>query len=154
MKVYAQSVLTIDDEVNLLPMKSDIHCIFEDRWFVIVPKLNEYRVHCINREAGRVDIHNLPLQGLHEGTRYYLLARFAWAILLKVKLFVTEGQARMVRVYVNGKWETSEMAGSELLSRYSGEGLSRKRRRYQDTDMDTDEDDWDGDGDGDGDGDD
>ncbi|TPX14346.1 uncharacterized protein E0L32_005542 [Thyridium curvatum] len=155
MMAYSTTVLGIDDPDNLLPMRSDIHCIFDDRWFVIVPKHNDYRVYCIDRRAGALDIHNIPLQGLRGNIRPLLLARFAWAILLQVKLFITLGHTRKVKIFNHSdcKWETLEMSGVDLRARYSGGGskasspaATRSKRPYQATTMDRDDwdrDDWD-----------
>ena len=142
---YSLTVAGINDTKNLIQMRSDIHYIFDDRWFVIIPKYDNYRVHCINDLAGEVDIHDILLQNLRPKTQPLLLARFAWAILLQVKPFITSGHARKVRIRQQGKsvWETLELSGRDLSAQYGGGGskaatpASRKRRGDQSSDQDS-----------------
>jgi hypothetical protein len=67
----------------------------------------------------------------------YLLARFAWAVLLRDKPFITAGLERVVVEAVTKEdggpsWEVNTRTGTYLFSKYAGEGSKgatpRKRK--------------------------
>ncbi|KAL7624887.1 hypothetical protein AAE478_004101 [Parahypoxylon ruwenzoriense] len=93
----------IDNEVNTIPLKSDVHDIFDNRWFAIVPKTADsgtpqYVSHILSPSAAEFwpSQHNILIKSLYPDSRPYLFARFAWAILLQVKDFICEGLERRV----------------------------------------------------------
>jgi hypothetical protein len=85
---------------NRVPLRPDMHGSFDKRWFAIVPKATvtegggqtfQYVTHILSDCAAELwpEYHNTLVQYIDQRSRPYLLARFAWAILLNVKPFVT-----------------------------------------------------------------
>lgn len=128
----------INNARNILPLRPDIHIIFDDRHFVIVPKVTEagtfqHVTHIISSKVADYwpSHHNTIVQCLSEESQPYLFARFAWAILLQVKHFVTDGQSRAVRIRtttigidgVEGvEYKTEFLTGPRLKKEYGGGG--------------------------------
>ncbi|KKZ66495.1 hypothetical protein EMCG_07775 [[Emmonsia] crescens] len=131
---------SIKDPVNLVTLRADIHKYFDKRWFVVVPKIPgaggpvQYVSHVLSVNAGEIwpKYHNVLVQYLDSESRPYLFARFAWAILLFARPFVTMGFPRQViqlhvstdadNVQVN--WKAQFFSGEPLKSLY-GEGGSK-----------------------------
>jgi len=155
MERYGVGLPDIDNKANLLPLRKDIHYTFDARWFVIVPKMvttdsslqasPQYVTHIISRSAAELwpTYHTTIVESIHSGSRAYLFARFAWAILFRVKLFVIAGEPRHVirvaRTPAGTKeYKTEHCGGAELENAYGG-GRSkaatplyaRKRRSAQ-----------------------
>ncbi|PGG97114.1 hypothetical protein AJ79_09342, partial [Helicocarpus griseus UAMH5409] len=157
MSRYGRDLGDIDDSVNLFPLRPDIHKCFDKRWFVIVPKVAgggiapemmtgtrspRYVSHILSTSAAEYwpTYHNTIVQYLENDSRPYLFARFAWAILLFVKPFITAGDPRhVVRLQVSTGIEDVEMvrkaellSGAQLKASYSDGGsksaIPKKRR--------------------------
>ncbi|KAL7781692.1 hypothetical protein V8C37DRAFT_398130 [Trichoderma ceciliae] len=137
----------IDNEANILRMRKDLHNCFDNRWFAIVPKttLNgaQYVTHILPKKAAEIwpTYHNVGIQLLPTESRPYLFARFAWAILLQVKAWITIGIPRnVIRVQVDKEKGTFEykmesIAGPQLQFLYGGGGskaATPMKRKYQD----------------------
>jgi hypothetical protein len=138
---YGRQLLrNIDVPANILPLKVDLHRCFDKRWFTIVPKRMEisapysslYVTHILLEEAAELwpTYHNTPVQYLHENARYYLFARFAWAVLLQVKPFIIAGFSRhVIRIQMSGEdkinREEKFLNGSQLKAYYGGGGSQR-----------------------------
>jgi hypothetical protein len=159
MSRYGRDLGDIDDSVNLLPLRPDIHKCFDKRWFVIVPKVPgggaapdteagtrspQYVSHILSTSAAEYwpTYHNTIVQYLENDSRPYLFARFAWAILLFVKPFVTAGDPRhVIRLQVSTGPEDVEivrkeefLSGAQLKSSYGGVGsksATPKKRRSE-----------------------
>jgi HNH endonuclease len=97
---YGRELLrNIDEPANILPLKVDLHRCFDKRWFAIIPKSigisapysPQYVTHILLQGAAELwpTYHNTLVQYLHENAHCYLFARFAWAILLQVKPFIS-----------------------------------------------------------------
>jgi hypothetical protein len=126
-----------------------MHRFFDKRWLVIVPKVpgdevgtevgaearagtypfSQYVTHILSGDAAELwpTFHNTLVQYLDDRSRPYLFARFAWAVILHVKPFITLGTGRyVVRIHTdnNGKVEQkTEFVGGPLLrSGYGGGG--------------------------------
>ncbi|KAK1762932.1 hypothetical protein QBC33DRAFT_480697 [Phialemonium atrogriseum] len=126
---------------NIIPLRRDIHRCFDKRWFAIVPKpypshdpslpgfTTQYVTHLLTAEAAEIwpEQHYVSPNNLHEECTPYLFARFAWAILLQVKPFITSGKDRVV-IYVDDPkaedrvFKTGWLKGAELNRRYGGGG--------------------------------
>jgi HNH endonuclease len=134
----------IDDEANILQLRSDIHAIFDARMFAIVPKTgggtSQYVTHILRGGAANFwPRHNIFVQYLHPMSYPYLFARFAWAILLQMKTFVCVGTGRSVVQVVyddqgEARREIQELSGIQLMQNYGGGGStdatpSKKRCR-------------------------
>lgn len=138
MRRYGDAVLCgIDNPTNIMPLKTDLHRCFDNRWFAIVPKVMQttnphspqYVTHILRTQAAELwpTYQNVIVQYLDMRARPYLFARFAWAILLQVKPFITGSLSRQViRIKISD--EDKIEYGKELLSApqlnayYGGEG--------------------------------
>jgi hypothetical protein len=127
-----QGLGDINNSANILPLRSDIHRCFDDRWFVIVPKLatppsHQYVTHLISNDAAEISpTHNTLVQYLSVRSTPYLFAHFAWAVLLRLKAFINSGISRNV-VRNSGSRDKIErnieiLDGMQLKSYYSGVG--------------------------------
>ena len=80
----------IDDFANLLGLRADLHTIFDARMFTIVPRNARLATYIL--ADGAADYwpayHNVPVQHVHIRSAAHLFARFAWAVLLKIKPFI------------------------------------------------------------------
>ncbi|KAK0657765.1 hypothetical protein B0T16DRAFT_425889 [Cercophora newfieldiana] len=133
MERYGVGLPDIDNKANLLPHRKDIHYSFDTRWFVIVPKM-------VTTDSS---LQTSPQYSIHPKSQAYLFARFAWAILFRVKLFVIAGEPRhVIRVARTPagtkKYKTEHCSGAELENAYGGRGSEavtplyvRKRRSAQ-----------------------
>ncbi|KAK4146081.1 uncharacterized protein C8A04DRAFT_35347 [Dichotomopilus funicola] len=139
MSRYGVGLPDIDNRANILPLRKDIHYSFDARWFVIVPRMVttnsslmpslQYVTHIISRDAAELwpAYHLALVESLRTDSRAYLFARFAWAILFQVKLFVTAGRRRHV-IQVSrdeagdAKYEAKFRTGTELEKAYGGGG--------------------------------
>jgi len=141
---------TIHNCANILSLRRDIHTCFDNRLLTILPKAfartpgpPQYIVHFLSNTdiAARYwpTYHHCLVQYLDEGSRPYLFARFAWAILFHVKQFVTSGITRCVVVRTGGKdsnveYDKKVLSGTQLIASYGGGGsrgskISGKRPR-------------------------
>jgi hypothetical protein len=122
----------IDNPANILPLRSDLYSIFDDRMFVIVPKRSQYVTHFLESSAANYwpIHHNAIVRNLIKQSYPYLFARFAWAILFAMKQFVLVGiQRSVVQVVpapapaVDGYvTKVEKLSGAQLLSKYGGGG--------------------------------
>ena len=142
MSIYGN----MDSKLNIIPLRKDIHHCFDSRWFAIVPKIvkventtpsTRYVTHIISRDGAELwpTNHNVLVE-THKISSKFLFARFAWAILFRVKPFVTNGKPRhVIRVYNSegGVQYTAERCTGDMLSSLYGGGGSltatpKKRR--------------------------
>jgi len=147
MKIYGAGLRDIDNQANILPLRKDIYHCFDNRWFVIVPKIAKvetgsatpsirYVTHIISRDAAELwpTYHNTLVESLRNSSRAYLFARFAWAILFRVKLFVINGYPRhVIRIYKDEEsaieYKAEHCTGKMLSSEYGGGGSQAATRR-------------------------
>jgi hypothetical protein len=139
MRRYGVGLPDIDNGANILLLRKDIHYSFDTPWFVIVPRIVttnsslapslQYVTHIISRDAAELwpAYHLALVESLPTDSRAYLFARFAWAILFQVKLFVIAGRRRhVIRVSRDEagdvKYETESCTGTELENAYGGGG--------------------------------
>jgi hypothetical protein len=150
MDRYGSGILgNIDNPRNLVNLRVDMHRCFDRRWFTFVPKVtqagvapsSQFVTHILMDDAAELwpTYHNVLVPSLSPESFPYLFAHFAWAILVRVKPFVTRGfSRRVIQARVNdGKvdYETEMLSGSQLMSLYSS-GASkastpRKRKRAE-----------------------
>ena len=139
---YGTGIGDINNPANILPLRSDIHKCFDNRWVVIAPKVQRaavgagsprYMTHILWEDAAELwpTYHNTLVQYLHMRSAPYLFARFASAVLLSVKRFITTNTPRyVIRVEVstdvNGiqqtKYEKQLLNGQQLNNLYGGGG--------------------------------
>ncbi|KAI0425596.1 hypothetical protein F5Y09DRAFT_346547 [Xylaria sp. FL1042] len=137
--------LDIDDPANLCILRKDVHAALDTFIFAIVPKRHGYVVHALQVwgpwSEFAAEFHDVPFCGIVNVK--YLFARFAAAVFMLIKPFVTNAH---VRRRVARRLECSDegptisfetkiewMTGSELSDSYAG-GKSRSaspRKRVQ-----------------------
>lgn len=95
-----------------------------------MPSFSQYVSHIFSLHADELwsTCHNTIVQHLHDDSRPYLFARFAWTVLLYVKPFITEGfSRRVIRIQPKSedqkiKREEESLSGVELKALYGDEG--------------------------------
>jgi hypothetical protein len=136
----AGSLPDMNNRANILPLRKDIYHCFDNRWFVIIPKMTnivpgsttpsiQYITNIISQDAAELwpAYHNTLVGSLHTKSPAYLFARFAWAILFRVTLFVISGYPRqVVRIHRDAKgkieYKAEKCSGTMLSSMYGGGG--------------------------------
>ena len=152
---------TVHNPANILLLRRDIHTCFDNRFLTILPKAfaptlgsPQYIVHFLSDNNVAAEYwsfyHHCLVQCLHPKSRPYLFARFAWAILLHVKNFVTGGIPRRVVVRIEGEdgsveYDEKVLNGAQLIASYGGGGsrgstASGNKRSRTDSIMEEDED--------------
>ncbi|KAM3557210.1 hypothetical protein MY1884_004658 [Beauveria asiatica] len=151
---YSQGAHSVYNSVdNVVQLRVDLHRIFDDRAFALVPKADaEGRQHTVvhffstTNNAGDAAFwhHNQKVHSLESVAPQFLFARFALAVFARIKDFILRGERRQIAVVLRGidsygspAWVTRqvEMDRAQRLSRY-GAGGSRgsspsKRSRPQ-----------------------
>lgn len=93
----------IDDVTNAITLRTDVHQLFDRKYFVFVPKLGKWVAHFLKRTSlpGPYN-HNREMPGGPDVSTQYLLARVAWAILPLSNAFLATSNSRTVQVRVRG----------------------------------------------------
>ena len=141
MERYGDAIIRdIDNPANIVMLKADFHICFDNRWFAITPKTMEtttphspqYVTHILRANAAELwpTYHNTIVQSLNERARPYLFARFAWAVLLQVKPFITAGFSRHgIRIQISDEdkieYKEELLSGPQLKAYYGGGGSQR-----------------------------
>ena len=149
MWTYGESDLSdINSMTNRVFLRPDMRRCFDKRWFAIVPKASvtegggqsfQYVTHILSEYAAELwpEYHNILVQHVDQKSHPYLLARFAWAILLNVKPFVTQAVSRyVIRLQTDSSGKVQRKAelvtGLALQGSYGGGGTKAatpKRRK-------------------------
>lgn len=124
------SFADINHGANIVPLRKDIHSLFDARAFGIVPKNGVYVSHIFSQKADQYwpDYHHVRVTSLDKEARSYLFARFAWTILFHVKKFVTANESRIiVQVTAKKRGDTprpqvTRLSGAVLYEKYIGGG--------------------------------
>lgn len=96
-----------DSEDNMFRLRPDLHKIFDDRAFALVPKQDgrgqrHLVVHFFsvvkNFGDTALDIHNRKAHSLESVAKEFLFARFALTIFARIKDFVLEGDRRKLAI--------------------------------------------------------
>jgi hypothetical protein len=140
MAIYGVSFSDIDNPVNTLPLRKDLHYNFDNRLFAITPKIVQvgteiatssiqYVTHILDRSAAELwpVYHNKLVGCLHVSSPAYIFARFAWAVLLRVKEFVAAGHNEVLVFQISKnvgrkEWKVVSFSGQALISKYGGGG--------------------------------
>jgi len=142
MQRYSRDTVgDIDNQANLLDLRVDTHRCFDNKDWVIVPKPRhsdqafasayKYAVHILGADDPAAEFHaswhNSEVLNLQVNTTAYLFARFAWAVIQRVKQFVLGGVARnVVRVAVDEEgtptWKTGLQSDKWLNEQYGAGG--------------------------------
>ncbi|KAK5155706.1 hypothetical protein LTR04_005774, partial [Oleoguttula sp. CCFEE 6159] len=123
----------INDISNVVALRPDVHKAFDEKNFVVVPKLGKWVVHftATTRHLGQL-YHNTPLD-LHETVSpSQVFTRFTWAIFPSVFKFLEGGVGRevLVRTCQNGKhtWRTETVPPEDAAKRFGLPGSPKKRK--------------------------
>lgn len=125
---------------NVCYLRPDMHKIFDDRAFTLVPKLgadNRYHTvaHFFSTQNNIADValrhHNRKVHSLDVVAPQFLFARFAFTVFAYIKNFVLRGAQRQIAVVQRGiepsgrpSWVTKvvDMDRAERHKRYGGGG--------------------------------
>ncbi|KAL2280620.1 hypothetical protein FJTKL_12438 [Diaporthe vaccinii] len=170
MKRYGDNQQFIHTNKNYVPIRHDLHKLWDDHVFVLVPKHSQggrdFVVHVLNIPRPPLlefasDWHNRPVQegALDSTSGAFLFAKFAQAVFMLFKPFIAfpavpryiatcQARADDPRFPIETKIEC--LSASALNQRYGGGGSrsasasvdSRKRSRSQASAQDEDKDDW------------
>lgn len=127
--------ITCDVE-NCLLLRQDLHTAFDAKQFVFIPKCRSWRIHFLASTAdyGRLFHNRRPL--VLQVSAQFLYARFAWAIISRVKTFA-ELPGVKVRVRVStGNWEDTIVPSNSIEMAIAPPA---KRRRQNETAKHSDE---------------
>jgi len=96
------SDVSVDDLSNALTLRADIHKVFDDMTFAVVPKERRWVAHFLTttQDLGRL-YHNTKLQLPVSISVEALFSRFAWAIFSSVLLVRTGSGRRKLRMRVD-----------------------------------------------------
>ncbi|KAI9771266.1 MAG: hypothetical protein M1840_002236 [Geoglossum simile] len=128
----------VDDAQNAILLRSDVHTIFDQKRFAIVPKSSVLLVHIIAPGSSRQLAslyHNVLLQPLVGVAIQYVLARLAWTIFAQSIDFMRQGLERKLSIYVNGKTSIVDFSGDqcrELISPGTKSRNQSPRKRQRD----------------------
>jgi hypothetical protein len=125
-----------NDTSNVIALRSDIHRVFDACGFVLVRKNSNWVAHFLGPtvDLGRI-YHNTVVDLSNDISPHFLLARFAWAIFPLLKIFLSVGFPRRLRLQVETDDGIEEQVvtrkGVELkrLASRSTQDASKKRKR-------------------------
>lgn len=121
----------IDDPRNGLLLRADVHTLFDQKRFAIIPKISAFVCHNaipeISNEVSNL-YHNVKLLPLNEIKIEYLLARFAWTIFPQIYDFIQQDMKLRLCIYIGNKeTQIKNFSGEEckdILSRNKSRGQS------------------------------
>lgn len=127
----------VDDTQNAILLRSDVHTIFDQKQFAVVPKASALVIHIVapGSSSQLTNIyHNVQLQKLYDVAVQFLFARFAWTIFAKSINFVTQGLRRTLCILTKDEdLKIQELTGDEckqfLTTPKSRSQSPRKRTR-------------------------
>jgi len=127
----------VDDAQNAMLLRSDVHTIFDQKRFAVVPKRSVLVVHIAASGSSpqlRRLYHNVSLQPLVGVAIQHILARFAWTIFAQSIDFMQQGLKRRLCICIDGETSVKDFSGEQcrqLLSSgpKSRSQSSRKRQR-------------------------
>ncbi|ATY64983.1 hypothetical protein A9K55_005359 [Cordyceps militaris] len=141
MRDYSQGAKSVfNSQDNLCQLRGDLHRIFDDRAFALVPKVDaKGRLHTVvhffstTNDYGDAALryHNRKVHSLDSVAPEFLFARFALTIFAHVKDFILGGENRRIAVVYRGidsnggpAWLTREVElnRTQRHSRYGGGG--------------------------------
>ncbi|KAH7302926.1 hypothetical protein B0I35DRAFT_447617 [Stachybotrys elegans] len=115
---------------NAILLRRDLHKMWDDHRFAIVPKRDKWVVHVLWKSPSKeleTEYHNLELQPLYGVARQFLLCRFALAILSK-SMFLKQGTERkLVTLDAEGEVQVRSMSPNEYSRRFFPTGRANSR---------------------------
>ena len=124
-----------NDISNVIALRADVYRVFDAGGFVIVRKNSNWVVHFLNSttDLGRI-YQNIAIDLSSDISPHFLLARFAWAVFPKLKVFLSTGFPRRLRLQVETDDGVEEQVvtrqGADLKGLASGstQAASKKRK--------------------------
>lgn len=122
----------IDDISNAISFRPDIHTLFDNGSFVIVPKESRWVAHfcTLTNTIGSL-YHNTPLDKPLNVSPELLLVRFAWTVFPFIRHFMNLGIDRSVKLLVKEKWTLKEIVenvrGGQLKERTRSESPKKRK---------------------------
>ncbi|CAN8105472.1 unnamed protein product [Discula destructiva] len=128
--------LFIHTERNKVPMRHDLHKLWDDHIFALVPKLAgqgprpQFVVHTLSVPDSTIaefagEWHNRPVQdgALDGAAKAYLFAKFAQAVFMLLKSFIAfSAEPRFIVTFQTVETKTAWLSRSTLSMLYSGGG--------------------------------
>ncbi|EJP69771.1 uncharacterized protein BBA_01736 [Beauveria bassiana ARSEF 2860] len=145
-----QAVVTnkTNNPCNAMLMGAQLHSVYDQRQFVIIPKWGAWLVHVLSgphSEELAAVYHNIEPQPLSGLAVEYLFARFAWTVLAQTCFLEAGVPRRLVVRGKDGQPTAREVSGTECrimftpsLSRSKSRSQSPKKRVRDDTAEDED----------------
>ena len=137
----------MDKSDNIIPFRADIHQLWDDYQFVVVPRRRRdgsltWTAHAMTNESEIIELyHRVPLHPLSAPAEY-LFARLAYDIFPKILGFLQTGKPRWLLVPATDDPESLEKrlcSGSECrnftLAQGRGRSSSPTKRSRQDADL-------------------
>ncbi|KAM5471087.1 hypothetical protein MauCBS54593_003425 [Microsporum audouinii] len=125
----------IDDTSNAILLRSDIHSLFDQKRFVIVPKADNFVIHILASGTSLELIncyHNVTLQPLTGVAIECLFARFAWSIFAYSTPSLLDGLKRTLSLYVDGEAKVVEYTREQCRQLVAGaKSRSQSPRKRQ-----------------------
>ncbi|KAF2752374.1 hypothetical protein EJ05DRAFT_481332 [Pseudovirgaria hyperparasitica] len=123
-----------DEWLNLL-IRSDIHTVFDQKRFAIIPKSSAFLVHIValgsSMQLANL-YHNVALQQLVGVAVQYLFARFAWTVFAQLSNFLQQGLKRTLCTYAeDGEIRVAEFSGDQCKQIFGGKSRSQSPRKRQ-----------------------
>ncbi|KAM3510876.1 hypothetical protein MY11210_005479 [Beauveria gryllotalpidicola] len=119
---------------NAILMGSQLHSVFDQRQFVIVPKWGAWLIHVLsgryNEELPSV-YHNVPLKPLSGLAVEYVFARFAWTVLAQATFLEAGVPRRVVVRGEDGLPTAREVSGQDCRTIFTPSLPSRSKSRSQ-----------------------
>jgi hypothetical protein len=130
----------VDDAQNAILLRSDVHTIFDQKRFAVIPKSSTLVVH-ITAPGSSLELinlyHNVSLQPLVGVAIHYILARFAWTIFAQSINFIQQGLKRSLCIYIgDGETSIKDFSGEQCRQLFTSGPKSRSqspRKRQCDT---------------------
>ncbi|KAM3559597.1 hypothetical protein MY1884_003359 [Beauveria asiatica] len=137
-----------NDPRNAMLMGAQLHSVYGQRQFVIIPKWGAWLVHVLSGPHGEelaAVYHNIEPQPLSGLAVEYLFARFAWTVLAQTCFLEAGVPRRLVLRGKDGLPTACKVSGTDCsimftpsLSRYKSRSQSRRKRVRDDTAGDED----------------
>lgn len=120
--------MATDCSDNALLLRKDVHHLWDDHKFAIVPKKNKWACHVLANPPTtelRKKYHNLEIQPLAGVALEFLFARFALAVFNYLNVFLQAGVERTLVLVAEGRQETKKVVGPECARQF---GVGPKSR--------------------------
>ncbi|KAK3364145.1 hypothetical protein B0T25DRAFT_620390 [Lasiosphaeria hispida] len=118
------TAISVDDPRNVLLLRSDLHHLFDQGRFVLVPKEGIWVVHILSglpEEELAALYHNVCLQPLSGLSVEFLFARFAWTVLAQLSqgIFLQAGVNRQLVTVQGDSVLTKMWSGPDCLVQFT-----------------------------------